>query len=107
MFINVCIGGDILFDGLRFFPKPRVSVTMAVWIKLNTTLSDQSVFGTAGRTVSIYHLEVKHGGNVRWFHRNEQGVVIFGVNTKPLIKTGKWTHLAATYDGVLGMARVG
>ena len=82
---------------------------MAVWLKLET-LDYQSVFDTAGGSSyggSRYHLEIKDHGMVRWFHRNEQGAVIFNVLTEPLIKTGKWTHLVATYNGAIGMARVG
>ena len=109
--INVCLGGDILFDGPRFHPKPNGSVTMAVWIKLDTNLGAQSVFDTIGGNASThrqgqYHLEVNHG-SVRWFHRNELSVTIFRVVTKPLIETGKWMHLAVTYDGVIKTAKVG
>ena len=111
MSIHVFIGGDILFNGTRFFPKPRVSVTIAVWIKVETILQDQSVFDIVGNTFKHYsgryHLEVKWGGHVRWFHINEQAVVVFNVITTPVIETGKWTHLAVTYDGGLTIARVG
>ena len=109
--INVCLGGDILFDGPRFHPKPNGSVTMAVWIKLDTNIGAQSVFDTTGGNASThrwgqYHLEVNNG-SVRWFHRNELSVPIFSVVTKPLIETGKWVHLAVTYDGVIKTAKVG
>ena len=108
--IDVCSGSDILFDGPRFYPKPNVSVTMTVWIKLETNLGEQSVFATVGGNASThsqghYHLEIKNG-SVRWFHRNEREVTIFSVLTKPLIEIGNWTHLAVTYDGVSGVARV-
>ena len=86
-------------------------MTMAVWIKLETNLGEQSVFDTTGGAASThgqgqYHLEVRNG-SVRWYHRNEQGIVIFSVLTEPLIETGTWMHLAVTYDSVLRMARVG
>ena len=108
--IDVCSGSDILFDGPRFYPKPNVSVTMTVWIKLETNLGEQSVFATVGGNASThsqghYHLEIRNG-SVRWFHRNEREVTIFSVLTKPLIKIGNWMHLAVTYDGVSGVARV-
>ena len=109
--IDVCAGGDILFDGLRFYPKPKLSVTIAVWIKQDTNLGKQSVFDTIGGKASThregqYYLSVKNGC-VRWLHRNERKVTIFIVVTEPLIETGNWTHLAVTYDGAIGVAKVG
>ena len=109
--IDVGLGGDILFDGPRFYPKPYSSITITVWIKLTTNLGRQSVFDTIGGNASThtkgqYHLEIV-GGRVRWFHRNEREKDIFSVETNPLIEIGNWMHLAVTYDGVFGMARVG
>lgn len=101
--IDVCLGGNILFDGPRFSPKPNASVTLTVWIKLIKNNRRQSVFTTIGDNASTlnqghYILEII-GGRVRWFHRNERKVTIFSVTTKPLIKIEEWTHLAVTYDG--------
>ena len=101
--IDVCLGGNILFDGSRFSPKPNTSVTLAVWIKLINNDRRQSVFTTTGNKASTnnlrhYILEIIDG-RVRWFRRDERRVNIFSVKTKPLIKIGEWTHLAVTYDG--------
>ena len=52
-----------------------------------------------------YILEINNS-SVRWFHRNEHKVRIFSVITEPLIKIGVWMHLAVTYNGTLGMAKV-
>ena len=109
--IDVGLGGNILFDGPRFYPMPYSSITITVWIKLNTNLGRQSVFDTVGGNASThtqgqYHLEINYG-RVRWFHRNERGKVIFSVQANPSIEIGNWMHLAVTYDGVFGMARVG
>ena len=80
---------------------------MTVWIKLER-LDDQSVFSViGGGGKGRYHFEVKHGGKVRWYQRDKDENDIFSVMTKSLIKTKNWTHLAVTYDGGLGMARVG
>ena len=101
--IDVCLGGNILFDGSRFSPKPNIFVTLAVWIKQIKKHRRQSVFTTIGDKASThnlrhYILEIMDS-RVRWFHRNERRVTIFSVKTKPLIKIGEWTHLAVTYDG--------
>ena len=108
--IDVCSGGHILFDGPRFYPKPNSSVTMTVWIKLEKIVSRQAVFTTIGGEASChscphYVFEIKDS-RVRWFHRNERKVTIFSVLTKPLINKETWMHLAVTYDGVLGIAKV-
>ena len=107
--IDASSGSHISFDGRKFLPKPRVSVTITVWMKVNTIHAHQSVFSTVGGSNSERnrcHLEIQSDGRVRWSHKNEHGV-IFHIVTKPLIKSGNWTHLALTYDGGLGMARVG
>ena len=107
--IDASSGNHISFDGRKFLPKPRVSVTIAVWMKVNTIHAHQSVFSTVGSSnleLNRYHLEIQWDGRVRWSHKNEHDV-IFDIVTKPLIKTGNWTHLTVTYDGGLGMARVG
>ena len=111
--IDVCSGGDILFDGPSFSPKPNRSVTLTVWIKLTNNSGKQSLFTTVGDKSSSsthswrhYILEIKDR-RVRWFLRNERKVTIFSVLTKPLVKTGDWMHLAVTYDGVLRMPKVG
>lgn len=80
---------------------------MTVWIKLEH-LGHQSVFSViGGGDKGRYHFEIKNGGKVRWSQRDKDKNVIFKVMTKPLIKTKNWTHLAVTYDGGLGIARVG
>lgn len=101
--INVCLGGNILFDGPRFSPKPNSSVTLTVWIKLIKNNSRQTAFATIGDNASThnqghYILEII-GGRVHWLHRKKRKVTIFSVKTMPLIKIGEWTHLAVTYDG--------
>ena len=67
------------------------------------------MFSTIGAQNSkgLYHLEIKHCGHVRWFHRNEYDYEIFSVLTNQSVDIGKWVHLAVTYDGSLRMAKVG
>ena len=84
---------------------------MTVWIKLEENVSRQAVFTTIGGKGSNhswghYIFEIKNS-RVRWLHRNERKVTIFRVLTKPLINNETWIHLAVTYDGVSGMAKVG
>ncbi|XP_057309168.1 uncharacterized protein LOC130647358 isoform X2 [Hydractinia symbiolongicarpus] len=104
------LGGDILLDGANFSPKPRDSITMAVWVKLETNRGIQSVFDTVGGAMSNhregqYHLEIDNG-RIRWFHRNERRVTIFSVLSEPLITEGNWTHITGTYSGLQREAKL-
>ena len=107
--IDVFLGGHISFNGRRFSPKPKMSVTITVWIKVNKLVGDQSVFATIeGKNArnSRYHLEIKHDGRVRWFNQNGGNAGIFNIITKPIIKLENWTHLAVTCDGGSRLAMV-
>lgn len=107
--IDVFLGGHISFNGRRFSPKPKTSVTITVWIKVNKLVGDQSVFATIeGKNArnSRYHLEIKHDGRVRWFNQNGGNAGIFNIITKPIIKLENWTHLAVTCDGGSRLAMV-
>lgn len=73
--------GNILIDGQRIQRKPLFSVTVALWLKLNTNRGQQSVFSTCNpdnpwNTHQQYSLTIKDG-RVRWFHRNEKSQVSF------------------------------
>ena len=108
--IDVFLGGHISFNGRSFSPKPKTSVTITVWIRVNKLVGDQSVFATIGgenARHSRYHLEIKHDGGVRWFNRNDGNVGVFNIITKPIRKIENWTHLAVTYDGGSRLAMVG
>ena len=41
-------GGSVSFDGSHFTPKPNTAVTIAVWVKVNSTNGTQSIFSTKG-----------------------------------------------------------
>ena len=103
-------GGDVIFDGDHFHQKPRDAVTIAVWVRLFSTDGANSLFDTIGGSHSThsngqYHLETD-GGAVRWFHRNEKGVIVFNVTTEDVIISHVWTHVAGTYDSKIGQADV-
>ena len=69
----------------------------------------QSIFDTVGshskHKDGQYHFEIEDG-KVRWFHRNENRVTIFSLLTRPTIREGKWTQIAATYSANQQRARV-
>ena len=99
-----------MFDGEKFKNKPIDAITMALWIKLDTTLGIQSVFDTVGGRHSThrdgqYHVEIDNG-KVRWFHRNEYHVTIFSIVSKPIMQSSVWTHIGGTYNAAKREAKV-
>ena len=103
------IGGDVLLDGAHFEKVPRVGITIATWIKLDTNKGVQSMFDTVGshskHKDGQYHLEIENG-KVRWFHRNENHDTIFSVQTRPVVREGVWTQITVTYSAKKQRARV-
>ncbi|KAK2563931.1 EGF-like repeat and discoidin I-like domain-containing protein 3 [Acropora cervicornis] len=103
-------GGDILLSGASFHNKPRVAITIAAWIKLFSVEGTNSLFDTIGGLNSThdngqYHLEIDDG-SVRWFHRNENGEIIFNVTSEVIVPSHVWTHVACTYEAKLGQADI-
>jgi len=103
-------GGDILFDGERFWPKPVEAITIALWVKLDTNKGIQSIFDTVGQKFSNhkegqYHVEIENG-KIRWFHRNEKHTVVFSIMSQPLVSEGLWHHIAGTYDAQKSIAKL-
>ena len=101
--------GNISLNGRTFFPKPSVAVSIAVWVKLFSTVGRQSLFDTIGEVSpehqGNYHFEIVDG-HVRWFHRDLQGNVVFNVTTnQAVIPEHRWTHLVGTYDKQEGTCR--
>lgn len=104
-------GGNILIDGQRIQRKPLFSVTVALWLKLNTNRGQQSVFSTCNpdnpwNTHQQYSLTIKDG-RVRWFHRNEKSQTVFSAETNsPLVPAGTWTHISCTYTATGGKSEI-
>ena len=71
--------GNILINGQLVKRKPLFSVTIALWLKLDTNRAQQTIFSTCNpdnpwNTRAQYSLEIMDG-RVRWFHRNEKSQV--------------------------------
>lgn len=96
--------GNVSFNGKKFFPKPSVAVTIAMWVKLASTKGRQSLFDTlaAPGKPGNYHFELIDG-KVRWFVRGSDESVIFNVTTdRVVVPPNQWTHLVGTYDNKQG-----
>ena len=52
-------GGEILFDGSRFYPKPSVAVTIASWIYIDSNVKRQTIFATRAGGQSNGELEFR------------------------------------------------
>ena len=71
--------GNILISGQQIQRKPLFSVTVAVWIKLDTNRGQQSIFSTCNpdnpwNQHLQYSLSIADG-RVNWFHKNERSQV--------------------------------
>ena len=71
--------GNILINGGRIQRKPLFSITMALWLKLDTNRGQQTVFSTCNpdnpwNSHVQYSLTITDG-RVKWFHRNEKSQV--------------------------------
>lgn len=100
--VGIFSNGNVSFDGRKFFPKPSVAVTIAMWVKLTSTAGRQSLFDAIAAQSpehkGNYHFEVVDG-KVRWFTRALDGSEIFNVVTEQVvIPPNQWTHLVGTYD---------
>jgi hypothetical protein len=93
------------FDGANFVGTPEEGVTMAAWVHLDAVAGEQELFdciGT-GHDSGLYHFELRSGGAVRWFHRDDSNTQIFNIQTGN-VPTGEWAHVAGTYDSGAGEA---
>ena len=94
------IGGEVKFDGVKFTPKPSTAVSVAVWVKLNSTAGRQSIFTTVGYAHSNgqYHLEIVDG-RILWSHVDENNNVVFNCETsEKYVQPHQWAHITGTYD---------
>ena len=80
--IKFASGAYISIDGAIMKKIPHKAITISLWLKLDSINGDKSIFTTVGygHTAGQYHFEVNNG-IVRWFHRNEDSVEIFSVET--------------------------
>jgi hypothetical protein len=93
------------FDGANFVGPPEDAVTMAMWINVEAVTAEMELFdciGT-GHGDGQYHFELRSGGPVRWFHRDETSTQVFNIQTGN-VPTGEWAHIAGTYDSDSGEA---
>lgn len=97
-------GGHILFDSKAFQSIPREAITVALWVKLETANDFYNLFTTEG-TGAKYTFQVT-AGKVHWSHLNDNGHVVFALETEPVVNLGDWTHLGATYDSRTNLSKV-
>ena len=93
--------GAFSFDGSSRVEVPNAAdlnpsnITVDGWVNLSDTNGRFSLVSKG----DSYSLQVR-GGHVVFISRNAAGVVET-VETPSTIKTGEWTHIAATHDGAL------
>ena len=104
--------GFIQLDGTAFKGKPTSDVTIAAWVKLKDINGPNihELFATSAPAAKNpkkgqYHFEVLDQGKVRFFQRNN-GKIVYGLTTKPVVQADTWVHLAGTYDSSTNKAAV-
>ncbi|CAH3043176.1 unnamed protein product [Porites lobata] len=104
-------GGNILINGQLVKRKPLFSVTIALWLKLDSNRGQQTIFSTCNpdnpwNTRAQYSLEIMDG-RVRWFHRNEKSQTVFSAETNnPVVPALTWTHISCTYTASGGRSEI-
>lgn len=92
------INGAVIFNGEHFKAKPTRAVTVAVWLKLNSTQGTHSIFTTDRMaTAGQYHFEVQDG-RMKWMYTNGEKKVFECWTEKVVVEAHKWIHVAGSYD---------
>ncbi|XP_068742646.1 uncharacterized protein [Montipora capricornis] len=104
-------GGNILINGGLLKRKPLFSVTMAVWLKLDSNRGQQTIFSTCNPdnpwNSHVQYLFEIDDGQVKWFHRNEKSQTVFSAKTTtPVVPAGTWTHISCTYTASSGKSEI-
>lgn len=73
--------GNILINGQLLKRKPLFSITIALWLKLDTNRGQQNIFSTCNpdnpwNSHMQYSLDIIDG-RVKWFHRSEKSQVSY------------------------------
>ena len=55
-------GGEIMFDGSKFHPKPTAAITVAAWIYIESNTDRQTIFATraGGKENGMYVNHMNH-----------------------------------------------
>jgi len=92
------INGAVIFNGDQFKLKPSRAVTIAVWLKLNSTQGTHSIFTTdLMATAGHYDLEVQDG-RMKWMYTNGEKKVFECWTQRAVVEAHRWIHVAAAYD---------
>jgi len=99
-------GGEILFDGSKFSPKPVSAVTVAAWVFIESNTDRQTIFATraGGSDHDNFFLEIEQG-KIRWYHIDTAGKTVFFVVTESLLPAKTWVHVAGSYSVQTGEVR--
>lgn len=92
------LGGAVRLNGSEFKNKPSKAVTVAVWLKVNSTSGKQSIFATDDLAVGgHYHFELVNG-RITWVYMGTRGLVFDCKTETEVVQNNKWVHVAGTYD---------
>ncbi|XP_048578921.1 uncharacterized protein LOC5512916 [Nematostella vectensis] len=107
----VLSGGDLLLEGSHIKRKPLFSITVALWVKLETNRGEQTIFMTSNPgnpgNRHVQYLLLIIDGKVKWFHSNEKSQTVFSAETESaVVPAGTWTHISGTYTSMGGKSQI-
>ncbi|KII66131.1 Thrombospondin-2 [Thelohanellus kitauei] len=102
-YLDLNSSGRLILPDETFRNKPRVGITITLWLRIHNIQGTQSIFATEisdgpDPFIGSYHLEIVDG-RIRFFLKDEKSNEIFNLDTRDiLIQPGVWMHLCLTYD---------
>ena len=101
--------GGLILNGVYFWGKPTVGVSIATWVKLSTVDGSHVIFRSTSKknflSKTAYFLEI-NDGRIHWSHHNDIGGMVFMVISPQVVEANSWNHAVVTYDSISQKAKV-
>ena len=96
----VNLGNDgKIYVGSKFKGKPRKSVAISLWVKLENEQGNHSLFRATDLNNVVHYQLLSRDGKVSWIHHGDDGKELFRVQSdRPVLKARKWQHIVGVYN---------
>ena len=96
--VNLGDDGKV-YVGSKFKGKPKKSVAISLWVKLEDLKGDHPLFRATDLNNVVHYELSSQNGKVSWAHRSDNGKELFRVQTdSPVLKARQWQHIVGVYD---------